>query len=47
MNTVQLRRGHRDHEQARVVWRKALELYQQQGRDDAADRVQRQLDDLD
>jgi DNA-binding SARP family transcriptional activator/Tfp pilus assembly protein PilF len=34
------------HEQARTVWRKALEVYQQQGRDEAADRVQRQLDTL-
>ncbi|GAA1309466.1 AfsR/SARP family transcriptional regulator [Saccharothrix xinjiangensis] len=37
--------GH--HEQARAVWREALELYREQGRDADADRVQRQLDDLD
>ncbi|MEU7524120.1 BTAD domain-containing putative transcriptional regulator [Saccharothrix sp. NPDC042600] len=37
--------GH--HEQARAVWREALELYRDQGRDADADRVQRQLDDLD
>jgi tetratricopeptide (TPR) repeat protein len=35
------------YERARAVWRKALELYGQQGRDQAADRVQRQLDALD
>ncbi|MFE2754033.1 ATP-binding protein [Actinosynnema sp. NPDC059335] len=35
------------HEQARTVWREALELYREQGRDADADRVQRQLDDLD
>lgn len=37
--------GH--HDQAREAWREAVELYRQQGRDDAAERVQRQLDDLD
>ncbi len=37
--------GH--HEQAREVWREALELYREQGRDTDAQRVQRQLDDLD
>ncbi|QUQ64764.1 AfsR/SARP family transcriptional regulator [Kutzneria sp. CA-103260] len=35
------------HEQARTVWREALELYRQQGRDEDAERVQRQLDTLD
>ena len=34
------------HDQARAVWREALELYREQGRDAAA-RVQRQLDELD
>ena len=33
-----------EYDQAREVWRQALELYRQQGRDQAADRVQRQLD---
>ncbi|MCP2247401.1 AfsR/SARP family transcriptional regulator [Lentzea aerocolonigenes] len=37
--------GH--HDQAREAWREAVELYRRQGRDDAAERVQRQLDDLD
>ncbi|WP_308258326.1 ATP-binding protein [Saccharothrix obliqua] len=32
---------------ARAVWRESLHLYQTQGRDDDADRIQRQLDDLD
>ncbi|PSL55851.1 DNA-binding SARP family transcriptional activator [Saccharothrix carnea] len=36
-----------DHAQARAVWREALDLYRQQGRDTDAERVQRQLDDLD
>jgi DNA-binding SARP family transcriptional activator len=36
--------GH--HDQAREAWREAVELYREQGRDDAAERVQRQLDDL-
>ncbi|HEV3355897.1 MAG TPA: BTAD domain-containing putative transcriptional regulator [Pseudonocardiaceae bacterium] len=36
-----------EFEQARAVWRKALDLYRQQRRDQAADRVQRQLDTLD
>ncbi|GAB2962574.1 AfsR/SARP family transcriptional regulator [Saccharothrix stipae] len=36
-----------DHDRARAVWREALELYRQQGRDDDADRVRRQLDELD
>jgi DNA-binding SARP family transcriptional activator len=36
-----------EYEQAREAWRKALELYRQQGRDKAADRVQHQLDALD
>ncbi|MEU6154880.1 tetratricopeptide repeat protein [Actinosynnema sp. NPDC047251] len=35
------------HDQARTVWREALELYRDQGRDADAERVQRQLDDLD
>ncbi|GAA0639417.1 hypothetical protein GCM10010174_71890 [Kutzneria viridogrisea] len=35
------------HDRARAVWREALELYQEQGRDTDAERVQRQLDDLD
>ncbi|MFI5591116.1 ATP-binding protein [Amycolatopsis sp. NPDC051758] len=35
------------HEQARTVWREALQLYRDQGRDADAERVQRQLDDLD
>ncbi|MEU0883361.1 BTAD domain-containing putative transcriptional regulator [Lentzea sp. NPDC005914] len=34
------------HDQARDVWQEALELYHEQGRDDDASRVQRQLDDL-
>ncbi|AHH98821.1 hypothetical protein BC739_000856 [Kutzneria viridogrisea] len=29
------------------MWRNALEPYQQQGRDEDTDRVQRQLDELD
>lgn len=37
--------GHQD--QARAVWREALELYRQKGRVDDAERVLRQLDDLD
>ncbi|MET9224648.1 BTAD domain-containing putative transcriptional regulator [Lentzea sp. NPDC003310] len=35
------------HEQARAHWREALELFQDQGRSTDAQRVQRQLDDLD
>ena len=35
-----------EYEQARAVWHKALELYRQQGRDQDAERVQRQLDEL-
>lgn len=35
------------YEQARAVWREALELYRDQGRDADAERVQHQLDDLD
>lgn len=35
-----------EYEQARVVWREALLLYQEQGRDDHADRVQQQLEDI-
>ncbi|ROP34818.1 AfsR/SARP family transcriptional regulator [Saccharothrix texasensis] len=34
------------HTRARAVWQEALGLYRQQGRDDDAARVQRQLDDL-
>ncbi|MFI0799187.1 DNA-binding transcriptional activator of the SARP family [Amycolatopsis lurida] len=34
------------HERASQVWLEALELYQEQGRDDDAARVKRQLDDL-
>ncbi|MBW4721339.1 AfsR/SARP family transcriptional regulator [Saccharothrix obliqua] len=37
--------GQPDH--AREVWREALRLYREQGRDDDADRVRRQLDDID
>jgi tetratricopeptide (TPR) repeat protein len=37
--------GH--HEQARAAWQEVLELYRQQGRDADAERVRRQLDDLD
>ena len=36
-----------EYEQARAVWRKAGELYRQQGNDQDADRVQRQLEALD
>jgi tetratricopeptide (TPR) repeat protein len=36
-----------EHEQARAVWRKAETLYRQQGRGQAADNIQRQLDTLD
>ncbi|MGW6442730.1 BTAD domain-containing putative transcriptional regulator [Lentzea sp. NPDC055074] len=35
------------HEQARANWREALELFRDQGRSTDAQRVQRQLDDLD
>ncbi|OKI16291.1 transcriptional regulator, SARP family protein [Saccharothrix sp. CB00851] len=35
------------HDLARGIWQEALELYRQQGRDADAERVQRQLDDLD
>ncbi|WP_033435944.1 ATP-binding protein, partial [Saccharothrix syringae] len=35
------------HERARAVWREALKLYRDQGRTADAQRVQRQLDDLD
>jgi tetratricopeptide (TPR) repeat protein len=35
------------YEQARMVWWEAVELYRDQGRDADAERVQRQLDDLD
>ncbi|MDT8913594.1 tetratricopeptide repeat protein [Amycolatopsis sp. PS_44_ISF1] len=35
------------HEQARTVWREALELYRDQGRDADAERVHRQLIELD
>ncbi|MGW4116648.1 hypothetical protein ACWEFJ_37725 [Actinosynnema sp. NPDC004786] len=35
------------HEQARAVWREALQLYREQGCDADAERVQRQLDNLD
>ncbi|GAB2992422.1 hypothetical protein GCM10027184_53330 [Saccharothrix stipae] len=35
------------HEHARKVWREALELYREQGRDTDAQRVQQQLHDLD
>jgi hypothetical protein len=34
------------HCEAREAWQVALELYREQGRDDDAARVQRQLDDL-
>ena len=36
-----------EYEQARTVWREALELYQEHGRDTDADRVRRQLENLD
>jgi tetratricopeptide (TPR) repeat protein len=36
-----------DLDQARAVWQEALDLYRQQGRDDDAERVERQLDGLD
>ncbi|MGC0344232.1 ATP-binding protein [Streptomyces sp. SLBN-8D4] len=32
------------HDQARVVWREARDLYRQQGRDQEAERMERQLD---
>ncbi|ONI92214.1 transcriptional regulator, SARP family protein [Saccharothrix sp. ALI-22-I] len=35
------------HEQASTTWREALGLYREQGRDEDAERVQQQLDDLD
>jgi DNA-binding SARP family transcriptional activator len=35
------------HDQARKAWQEALELYREQGRDDDAERVQRQLGDID
>ncbi|RKT54199.1 AfsR/SARP family transcriptional regulator [Saccharothrix australiensis] len=35
------------HDRARAEWREAMELYRQQGRDTDAERVRRQLDDLD
>lgn len=35
------------HEQARAVWREALELYREQGRDTCAERIQQKLDRLD
>jgi DNA-binding SARP family transcriptional activator/tetratricopeptide (TPR) repeat protein len=35
-----------EHEQARAVWQKALQLYRQQGRDQDAGRLQRQLGKL-
>jgi DNA-binding SARP family transcriptional activator/tetratricopeptide (TPR) repeat protein len=35
------------HDQACAVWQEALELYREQGRDTDAERVQRQLDNLD
>ncbi|MEU4805642.1 BTAD domain-containing putative transcriptional regulator [Actinosynnema sp. NPDC023587] len=37
--------GH--HDRARAVWREALDLYRQLGRDTDAERVGKQLDDLD
>ncbi|MCX5053973.1 MULTISPECIES: helix-turn-helix domain-containing protein [unclassified Streptomyces] len=37
--------GH--HEQTRAVWQEARELYRQQGRDEEAEQVERQLDELD
>ncbi|MEV0675421.1 BTAD domain-containing putative transcriptional regulator [Actinosynnema sp. NPDC050436] len=37
--------GH--HDRARAAWQEALRLYREQGRDTDAERVQRQLDDLD
>ena len=36
-----------EHEQARVAWREALQLYREQGRDIEAERIQQQLDTLD
>ncbi|MER5268356.1 BTAD domain-containing putative transcriptional regulator [Actinosynnema sp. NPDC002837] len=35
-----------DHAEARAAWREALDLYRQQGRDTDAERVRRQLADL-
>ena len=35
------------HDHACAVWRQAMELYREQGRDPDAERVQRQLDELD
>ncbi|MGW5052583.1 ATP-binding protein [Actinokineospora sp. NPDC004072] len=35
-----------DHDQARTCWQEALELYQTQGREQAATRVEQQLNDL-
>jgi hypothetical protein len=35
------------HEQARAVWREALQMYRRHERDYDADRVQQQLDNLD
>ncbi|MEU4803430.1 tetratricopeptide repeat protein [Actinosynnema sp. NPDC023587] len=36
-----------DHDQARQVWREALDRYREQRRDDDADRVRQQLQELD
>jgi DNA-binding SARP family transcriptional activator/Tfp pilus assembly protein PilF len=36
-----------EYERARKVWQEALSLYRQQGRDQSADRVQRELDSFD
>lgn len=36
-----------EHHQARLIWRQALELYRDQGREHLAAQIQRQLDQLD
>jgi DNA-binding SARP family transcriptional activator/tetratricopeptide (TPR) repeat protein len=46
-NLGQVRLALGEHRQARADWREAVRLYQRQGRDNDANRVQQQLDDLD